>query len=243
MPCDTGLLLNAIAALSGSTTLLPGRRTSPAAGAGAKGSLPVRLRPARPGLYPKVLGIAPIPITKGTRHDRDHQPRAAHRARLLPGWTSHDLDKAMSYIAADIVCDAPAGRLEGAGAYRGFLGPFVQILTSAKMVAAFGDDQTALVMYDTQTVPVQSAPGAECVTVKDGKITYSRFVFDRAPSTPPARPPLDPARPSQPATTAGAGSALLRASSKPPPAPAAIAEAPPSHTTWAICIPQPALLA
>jgi ketosteroid isomerase-like protein len=96
-------------------------------------------------------------------------------------WTNHDLDKAMSYIAGDIVCDAPAGRLEGAGAYRAFLGPFVQILTSAKMIAAFGDDQTALVMYDTQTVPVKSAPGAECVTVKDGKITYSRFVFDRAP--------------------------------------------------------------
>ncbi len=49
------------------------------------------------------------------------------------------------------------------------------------MIAAFGDDQTALVMYDTQTMPVKSAPGAECVTVRDGKITYSRFVFDRAP--------------------------------------------------------------
>jgi hypothetical protein len=96
-------------------------------------------------------------------------------------WTGHDMDKAMSYIAGDIVCDAPAGRLEGAEAYRSFLGPFVQILTGAQMIAAFGDDQTALVMYDTQTVPVKSAPAAECVTVKDGKITYSRFVFDRAP--------------------------------------------------------------
>ena len=96
-------------------------------------------------------------------------------------WTSHDLDKALSYIADDIICDAPAGRLEGAEAYRAFLGPFVQILTSAKMIAAFGDDETALVMYDTETVPVQSAPGAECVTVKNGKITHSRFVFDRAP--------------------------------------------------------------
>jgi len=96
-------------------------------------------------------------------------------------WTGHDLDKAMSYIADDIVCDAPAGRLEGADAYRGFMGPFVQILTGATMIAAFGDEQTALVMYDTQTVPVQSAPGAECVTVKDRKITYSRFIFDRAP--------------------------------------------------------------
>ena len=96
-------------------------------------------------------------------------------------WTSRDIDKAMSYIADDVVCDAPAGRLEGADAYRGFMGPFVQILTGATMIAAFGDDETALVMYDTQTVPVKSAPGAECVTVKDGKIIYSRFIFDRAP--------------------------------------------------------------
>ncbi len=96
-------------------------------------------------------------------------------------WTSHDVDKAMSYIADDIICDAPAGRLEGAAAYRAFMGPFVQIVTGSEMIAAFGDKETALIMYDTETVPVKSAPGAECVTVKDGKITYNRFVFDRAP--------------------------------------------------------------
>jgi hypothetical protein len=96
-------------------------------------------------------------------------------------WTSHDVDKAMSYIADDIICDAPAGRLEGAAAYRAFMGPFVQIVTGSEMIAAFGDEETALIMYDTETVPVKSAPGAECVTVKDGKITYNRFVFDRAP--------------------------------------------------------------
>jgi len=96
-------------------------------------------------------------------------------------WTSHDLDQAMSYIADDIICDAPAGRLEGADAYRGFMGPFVEILTGSELIGAFGDDRTALIMYDTETVPVKSAPGAEWVTVTDGKITYSRFVFDRAP--------------------------------------------------------------
>jgi ketosteroid isomerase-like protein len=96
-------------------------------------------------------------------------------------WTGHDLDKAMSYIADDIVCDAPAGRLEGADAYRAFMAPFVQILTGSNLLAAFGDDKTALIMYDTRTVPVASAPAAECVTVTGGRITYSRFIFDRAP--------------------------------------------------------------
>jgi hypothetical protein len=96
-------------------------------------------------------------------------------------WTSHDLDLAMSYVADEIVCDAPAGRLEGAGAYRAFMGPFVQILLESRLIAAFGDDQTAMIMYETRTVPVPNAPGAECLTVTDGKITYSRFIFDRAP--------------------------------------------------------------
>ncbi|HEX6445825.1 MAG TPA: nuclear transport factor 2 family protein [Streptosporangiales bacterium] len=96
-------------------------------------------------------------------------------------WTSGDLDAAMAYVADDVVCDAPAGRLEGAAAYRAFMAPFVQILKRAELIASFGDADTAVVVYDTETVPVPSAPAAECVTVRDGRITYSRFIFDRAP--------------------------------------------------------------
>ena len=96
-------------------------------------------------------------------------------------WTGKDLDRAMSYIDEEIVCEAPAGPIHGAEAYRAFMGPFTQILRSSELIAAFGDEHTALIMYDTETVPVKSAPGAECVTVKDGKITRSRFIFDRAP--------------------------------------------------------------
>ena len=96
-------------------------------------------------------------------------------------WTSKDLETAMSYISDDILCEAPPGRLDGADAYRAFMAPFVAILRDSKMIAAFGDEETALVMYDTQTVPVSRAPGAECVTVRDGKIIHSWFIFDRAP--------------------------------------------------------------
>ncbi|TVT31490.1 nuclear transport factor 2 family protein [Amycolatopsis rhizosphaerae] len=96
-------------------------------------------------------------------------------------WTGHDLDGAMTYVAEDIVCDAPAGRLEGAEAYRAFMAPFVRILTGSRLIAAFGDEDTAVIMYDTETVPVKSAPGAECLTVVDGRIVRSRFVFDRVP--------------------------------------------------------------
>lgn len=96
-------------------------------------------------------------------------------------WTGKDFERAMSFVSDRIVCDAPAGRIEGAAAYRDFMGPFVGILKRAELIAAFGDDETAVVVYDTETVPVASAPGAECITVADGKIVYSRFIFDRAP--------------------------------------------------------------
>ena len=96
-------------------------------------------------------------------------------------WTSGDFEQAMTYVADDIVCQAPAGRLDGAEAFRGFMGPFVRILTSSNLIAAFGDDERAVLMYDTDTVPVKDAPGAECVTVNDGKITHMRIIFDRLP--------------------------------------------------------------
>lgn len=101
---------------------------------------------------------------------------AYHRA-----WTGGDFEQAMTYIAEDIVCQAPAGRLEGAEAFRGFMGPFVQILTGSDLIASFGDETTALLMYDTRTKPVSSAPAAECLTVRDGTITHLRIIFDRTP--------------------------------------------------------------
>lgn len=111
----------------------------------------------------------------------DDSPALRTALAYFHAWTGKNLDEAMSYIAEDIVCDAPAGRIEGRDAYRAFMGPFTQILTGAELLAAFGDQESALVMYDTATVPVPSAPAAEYVTVVDGKITRSRFIFDRAP--------------------------------------------------------------
>lgn len=101
---------------------------------------------------------------------------AYHRA-----WTSHDFDQAMTHIAENIVCQAPAGRIDGAEAFRAFMEPFSQILTASKLLAAFGEDTTAVLMYDADTVPVKDAPGAECLTVTAGKITSMRIIFDRLP--------------------------------------------------------------
>ncbi|HWC43802.1 MAG TPA: nuclear transport factor 2 family protein [Actinomycetota bacterium] len=96
-------------------------------------------------------------------------------------WTSKDVAAALGHLADDVVCDAPAGRIEGVQAYRQFLGPFAQMLISTELLAAFGDETKAVLVYDTRTPPVASGPGAECLTVRDGKIVYNRFIFDRLP--------------------------------------------------------------
>jgi ketosteroid isomerase-like protein len=96
-------------------------------------------------------------------------------------WTGKDLEAALRHLADDVVCDAPAGRIQGVEAYRRFLGPFAQLLIDSELLAAFGDDSTAVLVYDTRTPPVPSGPGAECLTVRDGKIVHNRFIFDRLP--------------------------------------------------------------
>jgi len=96
-------------------------------------------------------------------------------------WTSHDLDLALTYVAPDVVCEAPAGRLEGAAAFRAFMEPFAATVTRAEVVSAAGDDERALVLYDPITARVGSAPGAEATRVEDGRITWMRIVFDRLP--------------------------------------------------------------
>jgi len=93
----------------------------------------------------------------------------------------HDIDKTKSCAADDIVCDAPGVHLEGSQAFRDFEESFIPMISGATLVAAFGDDQTALLMYDIATVPVPSNFTAAYATVTGGKIAALRIVFDQTP--------------------------------------------------------------
>ncbi|SDS75870.1 nuclear transport factor 2 family protein [Microlunatus soli] len=96
-------------------------------------------------------------------------------------WTGGDFDAALAFIAPDIVCHTPSGVLTGAEAFAGFMGPFAGMLTSADLLAAYGDDRTTMIMYDTVTPAVAAAPGAELHTVADERITEIKIIFDRLP--------------------------------------------------------------
>jgi limonene-1,2-epoxide hydrolase len=102
-------------------------------------------------------------------------------------WTGKDLDRAIGYVADEIVCVAPGGTVTGSEAYRRFLGGFMAQLTGVETIAAFGDDTTAVLVYYPHTEVVSHAATAECFTIVDGKITRDVLIFDRpsfaAPTT------------------------------------------------------------
>jgi hypothetical protein len=87
----------------------------------------------------------------------------------------------MTFIDPEIVCLAPAGRIDGGAGFRGFMGPFVDSVERVAIVAQYGDDECAVTVYDTDTRVVHDAPGAECVRVRDGRIAWMRIIFDRLP--------------------------------------------------------------
>ncbi|MCA0294882.1 MAG: nuclear transport factor 2 family protein [Actinobacteria bacterium] len=96
-------------------------------------------------------------------------------------WTAGDLDAAFSLVAPDVTCDAPAGRLGGADALRAFMEPFARTLTHTELLAAFGDDASAVLVYDTASRAVPSAPASELYEVAAGRIVAVRIIFDRLP--------------------------------------------------------------
>jgi len=99
-------------------------------------------------------------------------------------WTSGDLDTTTQLIADDIVFNAPgAVSGHGAEAFRAFTARFLDMLRSATMIAAYGDEGGAVLFYKTETHPVPLSFVAEYLQIKDGKVTSTHFVFDTAPYT------------------------------------------------------------
>jgi hypothetical protein len=96
-------------------------------------------------------------------------------------WIGKDIDKAMTHVADDVVCDNPIGKVEGVEALRGFMTPFAAQVTGSELVAAYGDAERAMIMYNPRTQAVPDAPSAELFTVRHGKIVHSLLVFDRTP--------------------------------------------------------------
>jgi ketosteroid isomerase-like protein len=110
----------------------------------------------------------------------NHTPLSIART-YFESMASKDVEKLMALVADDIVCDSPVGRLAGAPAFRGFQEGFARMINKLTLIAAFGDDKQAAIVYDSDTLPVKSAIVAEYITVKNGRIASTRVIYDATP--------------------------------------------------------------
>ncbi|MET7338463.1 nuclear transport factor 2 family protein [Nonomuraea sp. NPDC005650] len=100
---------------------------------------------------------------------------------FVRAWTSKDVDKALSLLADDVVCEAPTGTFEGVEGYRGFVEPFANSLVGATVIDVLGDDTNAATVYTVDTPLLKDFRGIDYLTVENGKITRVMSVFDLLP--------------------------------------------------------------
>lgn len=125
-----------------------------------------------------------------------HADFATIARTFTQAWTSHDMDTAAGYLADDVTFDGPTGHSVGKQAYIEALTKFAQAVTGVTILAAFGDDSQALIMYDLATAPFGTLTSAELLTFRDGKIVADKLTFDTYPirgAGAPRQPPSPPA--------------------------------------------------
>lgn len=92
-----------------------------------------------------------------------------------------DVEQIASISAEDVVCISPVGERQGAQAFRGFQEGFASMIKNLTLLAAFGDDDHAVIVYNAETYPVPNAVVAEHVVIKNGKLASTTVIYDGTP--------------------------------------------------------------
>lgn len=104
----------------------------------------------------------------------------------LDAYTSNDIRTAAKHLAEDMEFHGPFVHCTSAKEFIGDghgpgLATWAKTVTGIRIVAAFGDHEQALVMYELDTRPFGTLPTASRFTVKDGKIQTETTLFDPTP--------------------------------------------------------------
>ncbi len=101
--------------------------------------------------------------------------RAYHAA-----WTAHDFDAARRFLAADLATDVPINTYTGRDDFAAAVATFGALAEHVDLLAEFGTDDQALLLYDMHTQPFGRFRVAEHFTVSEGLIRSIRHVHDTA---------------------------------------------------------------
>jgi ketosteroid isomerase-like protein len=94
---------------------------------------------------------------------------------------NRNVDAIIAVSAADVVCTSPIGRTTGTQKFREFHDGFARMIKKVTVLAAYGDDEQAVIVYNAETHPVPSAVTAELIKVKNGKIVSTDVIYDATP--------------------------------------------------------------
>lgn len=108
----------------------------------------------------------------------EHMSPVAIASAFTEAWTSKDLERAASYVAEDAVFDGPLGHAEGKQEYMEGISRLAAIVTGLNILAAFGNNTQALIMYELTTEQYGVLTCAKLFTIRDGKIAQDRLTFD-----------------------------------------------------------------
>ena len=92
-----------------------------------------------------------------------------------------DVETILSISTENVICTSPIGQTTGIERFRAFHDGFAQMTTNLTVLAVYGDDKQAVVVYDAETHPVPHSVVAELIKVKDGKLASTDVIYDPTP--------------------------------------------------------------
>jgi limonene-1,2-epoxide hydrolase len=96
----------------------------------------------------------------------------------IEAFGKRDMETAARYVADDIEFRSPMTRISGADGYLEAVGGFAQHVDGVDILAAVGDGENAMIMYEMRTGPFGTVPAADHFVIRDGRIASNRLVFD-----------------------------------------------------------------
>ncbi|WP_171861680.1 nuclear transport factor 2 family protein [Dickeya dadantii] len=92
-----------------------------------------------------------------------------------------DVETIISISAEHVVCTSPIGQITGIERFQAFQEGFARMITNLTVLAVYGDDEQAVVVYDAETHPVPHSVVAELIKVRDGKLASTEMIYDATP--------------------------------------------------------------
>lgn len=108
----------------------------------------------------------------------EHTPSLDVALAFTRAWSSHDMTAAARYVDDCIIFEGPLVQTTGAKPYLDDLALLANAVDDLEMIAAYGDDEQAMLMYELHTDKYGTLTCARYMTIRDGRIIADKQAFD-----------------------------------------------------------------